>query len=98
MKFDFFILDQNLCIEYQGQQHYKAIEWFGGEENFIKVQLYDQLKRDYCKKNKISLLEIKYDISLLELPSILDNFLKKDFKKNPGHFLLSDDEEKIEPY
>ena len=64
LKFDFGIYDINnklLClIEYQGEQHYKACEHFGGEENFRKQQNRDNLKREYCRKNNIPLIEIPY--------------------------------------
>ena len=30
LKFDFYIPDLNLCIEYNGLQHYKSVDFFGG--------------------------------------------------------------------
>lgn len=59
LPFDFYL--GNLLIEYQGEQHYKAIEIFGGEEQLKQQQKNDQIKRDFCKKNGFKLLEIKYD-------------------------------------
>lgn len=64
LRFDFAILDKKenpiLLIEYQGIQHYKPIEYFGGSERFIKQQAYDNKKRNYCKLHFIPLLEISY--------------------------------------
>lgn len=60
LPFDFYLPDYNICIEYQGIQHYKPIEHFGGEEQFKLQQKLDQIKRDYCKKNNIKLIEIPY--------------------------------------
>lgn len=60
LPFDFYLSDYNLCIEYQGEQHYKSVEFFGGEEAFKIRQLHDQIKRDYCNSNNIVLIEIPY--------------------------------------
>ena len=71
-RFDFAILDNCYevvgLIEYQGIQHYKntGIGEMQREET-------DQLKRDYCAKHKIPLLEIPYNQNAEEL---LLNFLK----------------------
>lgn len=56
----FYIPSKNCIIEFNGEQHYKAMEFFGGE-----VQLHDQQKRDnelreYCEHNGIKLIEIPY--------------------------------------
>lgn len=58
LRFDFYLPDYDLYIEYQGVQHYKPIEYFGGEETFKRQQYYDNLKREYTKDK---LIEIKYD-------------------------------------
>lgn len=63
LKFDFAIMDKNenlFLIEYQGEQHYKATDYFGGENEFKKRQKYDEKKRLYCKKNNFILIEIPY--------------------------------------
>lgn len=63
LRFDFalFFNEKLMClIEYQGKQHYEAIEHFGGEERFQKQKIYDGLKREYCQKNNIKLIEISY--------------------------------------
>lgn len=60
LRFDFFIPSLNLCIEFQGVQHFKAIKYWGGEVGFQEQKIRDQIKRDYCKTNNIKLLEIAY--------------------------------------
>ena len=57
---DFYLPKYNLIIEYQGEQHYRPIRWFGGVEQFNKQQERDNAVRQYCKDNKIKLLEIPY--------------------------------------
>lgn len=63
-------------IEYQGQQHYSPVDYFGGEEAFKKLQQHDFLKKEYCKNNKIPLLEITYKDK--DYKKILLNFCKKE--------------------
>lgn len=75
-KLDFFIPSRNLIIEYNGEQHYKPVEMFGGAKAFHKQQQRDKNVRDYCKDNNIYLLEISY----LQYPIIeqtLDAVLEK---------------------
>lgn len=62
--FDFAILNRNnelvKLIEYDGEQHFKSIKHFGGEEQFKKQQEIDKRKNEYCKKQGIELLRIPY--------------------------------------
>ena len=63
LRFDFCILDKDeikCLIEYQGEQHYTPIEYFGGQEVFHRQQEYDNLKRKYCQEHNIKLVEIPY--------------------------------------
>ena len=65
LPFDFYIESLNICIEYQGEQHYRPVN-FGGisnEEafkNFKITQFHDQIKVEYCKNNGIKLICIPY--------------------------------------
>jgi len=65
LRYDFAVFDSrnNLIglIEYDGQQHFKPIKFFGGEDTFKKVTERDKLKNRYCKKENIPLLRIRYD-------------------------------------
>ena len=70
LPFDFGIIDDNkrivALIEFDGEQHYKPIEVWGGEEALQQTQLRDQIKNEYCAKNKIPLLRIRYDEDIEE--------------------------------
>jgi len=44
-----------------GLQHYKSIDFFGGEEKFIEQSKRDLALKEYCKENNILLYIIKYD-------------------------------------
>lgn len=65
LKFDFAIFNQDnnliFLLEYQGSQHYFASgrQW-NTFDNLQKVQLSDNLKREYCFHNNLKLYEINY--------------------------------------
>lgn len=60
LSYDFYLPKFDLLIEYQGQQHYKPIDIFGGEEYFKVQQEHDKRKFEYAKTHNIKLLEIPY--------------------------------------
>lgn len=66
LKFDFYLPYQNLCIEYDGIQHFEPIEAFGGEESFEKTKIRDRIKEEYCKNNNIHLIRIRYDEDIFQ--------------------------------
>ncbi len=61
LRFDIFIEELNCCIEFDGPQHFKPVDLFGGIESFEKTKENDQIKNEYCKQNNIHLVRIKYD-------------------------------------
>lgn len=74
--YDFYLPQYNLLIEYQGEQHERPIEYFGGVEQFEKQIEHDRRKREYAIEHNIYLLEIwYYDINNIEniLKETLDN-------------------------
>lgn len=60
LKFDFYLPYHNLCIEYDGIQHFCPIGIFGGINGYKKVLIYDNIKNIFCLDNKITLLRIPY--------------------------------------
>ena len=60
LPFDFYLPCYNICIEYQGKQHYEAIDYFGGEASLLYTQYHDKIKFNYCKTNHIRLICIPY--------------------------------------
>jgi len=69
--------DYNICIEFNGKQHYEPITFFGGEEGLKKQIIRDKIKTQYCDKNNIKLFIIKYDENLIiKLNLLFVNFIK----------------------
>lgn len=76
LRFDFYLSDYNILIEYNGKQHYEPIEYFGGKSAFETQVLRDNIKKEYCKENNILLFIIPYfaDLNeeLLKLYSLIE--------------------------
>lgn len=65
LPFDFYLPDYNACIEYDGEQHYKPIDFNGmgeemAEKRFEEGKRRDKIKDQYCKNNGIKLIRIPY--------------------------------------
>lgn len=67
LRFDIAIFqnqkDNPILIEYNGEQHYKSIDFFGGEEYFNTLKNNDKKKEEYCKNNNITLIKLPYSNS-----------------------------------
>lgn len=63
LPFDFYLPKYNMCIEVDGEQHFKPVP-FGGanvaQSNFEKVKKSDKIKTTFCKEHNIYLLRISY--------------------------------------
>lgn len=81
LRFDFYLPDYNMCIEFQGEQHFRPVDFsytpteeskLEAKEKFQLNQIRDEIKRKYCKDKGIKLLEINYkDID--NIKEILEN-------------------------
>lgn len=60
LPFDFWLPDFNTLIEYNGRQHYVPVSHFGGEEQLKVQRKHDRIKRRFCRKYDINLIEIPY--------------------------------------
>ena len=79
-RFDFYLPRYNLFIEYDGEQHYKPVRFFGNEEDaenvFKRTQEHDRIKNQYCKDNNINLLRIPY-WETKNIKTIISNHLQR---------------------
>lgn len=66
LPFDFYLPEYNMCVEYNGKQHYEPIDYFGGIETLNYIKNNDQIKETFCKENNIKLHIIKYNDDILE--------------------------------
>lgn len=56
MKLDFFLPDYGVTIECQGEQHFIASDFMGGEEKLRALQRLDLLKEELCTAHGINVL------------------------------------------
>ena len=52
--------ETNTLIEYDGRQHFESVDIWGGEDALLKRKINDEIKNNYCIKNRIPLLRISY--------------------------------------
>lgn len=81
LPFDFYLPDHNMCIEYDGIQHFRISDFYGGNEAFIRQQRNDKIKTDYCENNGITLLRIPYKISgYTKIFNYLEDYFELNFE------------------
>lgn len=81
-KFDFYLPDLNILIEYDGIQHfiYKENGW-NTKEHLEETQKRDKYKNMWAKENNIKLIRIKYT-NLKNIDEILDSLFKNKIKED----------------
>lgn len=67
LPFDFYLPEYNVCIEYDGIQHFQPIDFFGGIDGFKARRKNDLIKTTYCLSQKIPLLRISYDQNVIDV-------------------------------
>ena len=65
--FDFYLPNVNTCIEYDGEQHFESNVFFGGDKRLEDQKRKDEIKNDFCEKNNIKLIRIKYDENIIDV-------------------------------
>lgn len=60
-RLDVFIPRLKIAIEYQGKQHYEPVEFFGGEDAFLRNQERDKRKANLCAQHGVFMLYFRYD-------------------------------------
>ena len=76
LRFDFYLPEYNTIIEYDGEQHFKVVEYFGGEERYNTLKEHDKIKNEYCKMHKINLVRIPYILKENEVKDIIINIIQ----------------------
>ncbi|KGJ92139.1 hypothetical protein [Colwellia psychrerythraea] len=66
LELDIWLPNIKLGIEYQGEQHYKVVEHWGGKEGLKKRKENDKKKKMLCKELGYQLIEFKFSENLTE--------------------------------
>lgn len=59
LPFDFYLPEYNLCIEFDGEQHFSPRR-DGNIDRFDGIQVRDEIKNNFCVKNNINIERISY--------------------------------------
>ena len=87
LKMDFYLPDYNMCIEYDGIQHFQPVKQFGGDIEYKIIVARDSRKNEYCSENNIRLVRIGYK-DYHKLHSILTTLLIKENRILMKHLKL----------
>lgn len=77
LSYDFFVTEYKLLIEYNGEQHYKPINFFGGKPAYEKQVKHDETKKKYAKENNYKLLTIRYTTNIDSIHSQIDSIINQ---------------------
>lgn len=72
-RFDFYIPENRLLIEFQGIQHYEPIDFYGGIDALEYIKENDRLKKIMAKNFNYKLIEVNY--------KTFESMSEEDFKK-----------------
>lgn len=76
LPFDFYLPDYNICIEYDGEHHFRPIDAWGGYDKFLITRENDNIKNQYCKEHNIILLRLPYTYSQEDIKNEILNILR----------------------
>lgn len=65
-----------VLIEFDGEQHFRPVDRFGGQEAFRERRKADRDKTKWAKQHKLPLLRIRFD-QAARIPELIDAFLDK---------------------
>jgi hypothetical protein len=74
---DIFIPSVNIAIEYQGRQHFEAVDFFGGEEALEKTRERDDRKRRLCAEHECELIYVLPNYSIDEVLEQIESLLNR---------------------
>ena len=63
---DAYVPSINVAFEYQGEQHYRPVALFGGDEGFRATQARDARKRDRLALHGVALVEWRFDTAIVD--------------------------------
>jgi len=61
LKFDFYLPLYNICVEYDGEQHFEKYRFEKNDNKLNIRKIRDQIKTKYCKNNNIKLIRLNFN-------------------------------------
>lgn len=83
-RFDIYLPYRNIAIEYQGEQHYRPVDFFGGKDEFEKRLELDENKKRLCDDYDCSLIYVDEGYNRKTLIDTLSKIIdEKPLRKTP---------------
>jgi hypothetical protein len=67
-----------VAIEFQGIQHKKAVDFFGGELAFERTKSRDEKKKKLCFTNGVSLIYVYPQYDFMELVNVINSIKENE--------------------
>lgn len=58
LPFDFYDRDNGIVIEIDGAQHFRSVDYFGGDKSLLYTKRHDLVKNTFCTDNDIKIVRI----------------------------------------
>lgn len=91
-RFDFYLPELAIVIEFDGIQHYQPVEKFGGQDGFNLLHQHDIEKNQYCLSNQLTLFRIPYT-QIDSIHKILHEILVEKSSTTIEKFLIKNEVE-----
>lgn len=91
-RYDFYLPEYQMLIEYDGIQHFQPVDFFGGEKSFLETQKNDKNKNNFAIKNNLKLIRIPYD-EFNNLNNILTQIFEEKSSTTIKKFLVKNEVE-----
>lgn len=79
-----------MLIEFDGEQHFRPIKFYGGLDKFKSTRLCDITKSIYCYSNNIPLLRISY-LEYNDIEELVTDFVESNRYRSSSHRLYYSD-------
>ena len=89
MRFDFYLPDKDIYIEYDGEQHFYFSSGWNTKEKVLKTQKLDLLKNQWILDNKKKLYRISYK-DIEQINDLEDIFQEKYLVKTIDHYNIAE--------
>ena len=82
LKYDFYLPEKNILIEYDGIGHYKPVDRFGGQKGFETQRMNDFIKNKFAKSQNMKLIRIPYTVRTIdEVGKYLNDITESDITR-----------------
>lgn len=98
LPFDFYLPDQKIYIEYDGQQHYEPVGHFGGIKGYERQFIRDSIKNQYIIDNNLKLIRITYQAKFKDIKEFLKKELTNKDSNGIVYFPMEPEKYNLENY